>query len=132
MPSLLTLKSVAIRRSLLTLNGVAIRNLLTLNSVTIPSLVTLNNATNTINTLWTCYAVAYYEINSEVNFFCVLMTLQVAAKSDMNRMTPQNLGVVFGPSLLWASEVQMSFASIAGINKCIELLIRHYSKIFVK
>lgn len=55
---------------------------------------------------------------------------QVASYSDVNKMTPQNLGVVFGPSLLWASEAQTSFASIAAVNRCVEQLIRHYNAIF--
>ena len=71
------------------------------------------------------------------------LLVEVAALVDTNRMTPTNLGVVFGPTLMAApvepgtDPAQAMMAkfdqkSVALQNKCIKLLVEHKSAIFVE
>jgi len=59
------------------------------------------------------------------------MLLQVVAQSDVNRMTAQNLAIVFGPNLLW-SKNEASLTLIGFVQSCTLLLITHYDDLFVK
>ncbi|CAF3422805.1 unnamed protein product [Rotaria socialis] len=52
---------------------------------------------------------------------------------DTNLMTTKNLSVVFGPNLAWSDDVHMNtLANITLINTVTEILIAHYTEIFLK
>ena len=56
---------------------------------------------------------------------------RVAAKHDINLMTPANLGVVFGPTLLRPKEETVaSIMDIKFCNEVVEILIEHCDTFF--
>ncbi|KAJ7345783.1 hypothetical protein JRQ81_001733 [Phrynocephalus forsythii] len=56
---------------------------------------------------------------------------KIAAKENMNLMTPQSLGIVFGPTLLWPEKETGSMAVyMVYQNQLVELMLSEYSKIF--
>uniref|UniRef100_A0A1I8F9U2 Rho-GAP domain-containing protein n=1 Tax=Macrostomum lignano TaxID=282301 RepID=A0A1I8F9U2_9PLAT len=56
---------------------------------------------------------------------------KVADNSTRNKMTALNLGIVFGPSLIWSRQ-QASLTVMKPINCFTQLLILHYNHIFVR
>jgi Rho GTPase-activating protein 1 len=68
----------------------------------------------------------YYVLKYVVHFLT-----EVAAKSDVNRMTAENLSIVFGPNLLW-SKNEASLTLIGYVQTCTLLLITNYNSLFVK
>ncbi|PAA53546.1 hypothetical protein BOX15_Mlig005901g2 [Macrostomum lignano] len=56
---------------------------------------------------------------------------EVADNSTRNKMTALNLGIVFGPSLIWSRQ-QASLTVMKPINCFTQLLILHYNHIFVR
>ncbi|VDL19310.1 unnamed protein product [Hymenolepis diminuta] len=64
-----------------------------------------------------------------------LMTLltEVSSHSTQNRMTDVNLGIVFGPNLLWSRYATISsFTEVGQITSFAQLLISSFDDIFVK
>ncbi|KAF7241874.1 Rho GTPase-activating protein 15 [Varanus komodoensis] len=56
---------------------------------------------------------------------------QIAAKENMNLMTPQSLGIVFGPTLLRCENETGSMAlHMLYQNQLVELILNEYTKIF--
>ncbi|XP_051885610.1 rho GTPase-activating protein 1 [Pristis pectinata] len=54
----------------------------------------------------------------------------VADNSELNKMTPSNLALVFGPTLMWAKNAAMSLSAINPINYFAQSLLENYSEIF--
>ena len=67
-------------------------------------------------------------IHVSVAFSCS----QVAAKEEVNKMTPLNLAIVFGPNLIWSTNETASLVSLGEINTFTFLLIQHFDTIFTK
>ncbi|VDK76836.1 unnamed protein product [Dibothriocephalus latus] len=58
---------------------------------------------------------------------------EVSAHAASNKMTDYNLGIVFGPNLLWSKFANLaSFAAVGQITTFIQLLISNFDDIFVK
>jgi hypothetical protein len=57
---------------------------------------------------------------------------EVAAHSHKNLMTPENLGVVFGPNLTWPTDQQVPLTHIIHLNNFCAKLIIDYEVIFEK
>ncbi|NXW25597.1 RHG15 protein, partial [Circaetus pectoralis] len=56
---------------------------------------------------------------------------RVMERVDVNRMTRQNIGIVFGPTLLRPEREPGSLvAGMAQQNKAVELLLAHFDRIF--
>lgn len=56
---------------------------------------------------------------------------RVMERQDLNKMSAQNLAVVFGPNLVWSENVTMSLAAIGPINMFAQFLLQQQSKIFM-
>uniref|UniRef100_UPI00398E7F01 rho GTPase-activating protein 1 isoform X2 n=1 Tax=Pristiophorus japonicus TaxID=55135 RepID=UPI00398E7F01 len=54
----------------------------------------------------------------------------VADYSELNKMTPSNLALVFGPTLMWAKDTAISLNAINPINSFVQLLFENYTEIF--
>ncbi|KAL7058870.1 hypothetical protein AAHC03_013625 [Spirometra sp. Aus1] len=58
---------------------------------------------------------------------------EVSAHAASNKMTDYNLGIVFGPNLLWSKFANVaSFAAVGQITTFVQLLISNFDDIFVK
>jgi hypothetical protein len=68
----------------------------------------------------------YFILKYVVNFLT-----EVVEKSEVNKMTAQNLAIIFGPNLMW-SKSQASLVSLGYVNACVLLLISHYHDLFAK
>lgn len=56
---------------------------------------------------------------------------RVMERVDVNRMTRQNIGIVFGPTLLRPEREPGSLAAgMAQQNQAVELLLAHFDRIF--
>lgn len=56
---------------------------------------------------------------------------KVQDRSCLNKMTTNNLSVVFGPNLAWPPNGQQSLLSIAPINNFTDFLLAHQESIFI-
>ncbi|XP_078271223.1 rho GTPase-activating protein 1 isoform X2 [Rhinoraja longicauda] len=54
----------------------------------------------------------------------------VADNSELNKMTPANLALVFGPTLMWGKEAAISLSAINPINYFAQSLLVNYNEIF--
>jgi hypothetical protein len=54
----------------------------------------------------------------------------VAKRSEINLMGPRNLGVVFGPTLLWSRDPTKEFSDMAGKALSVEWLVEQAPAIF--
>ncbi|KAL3317887.1 Rho GTPase-activating protein 1 [Cichlidogyrus casuarinus] len=63
--------------------------------------------------------------------YIVQFLTDVVMHSATNKMTAQNLAVVFGPNFIW-SRTQMTYPVIPPINSFTQLLITHFEKIFIR
>ncbi|VDO01717.1 unnamed protein product [Rodentolepis nana] len=71
--------------------------------------------------------------NYTVLKYVMTLLIEVSAHSSQNRMTDVNLGIVFGPNLLWSRYATItSFAEVAQITAFAQLLISNFDDIFVK
>uniref|UniRef100_A0A5K3ERQ7 Rho GTPase-activating protein 1 n=1 Tax=Mesocestoides corti TaxID=53468 RepID=A0A5K3ERQ7_MESCO len=58
---------------------------------------------------------------------------EVCAHSSQNRMTDVNLGIVFGPNLLWSRFATVSsFTEVWQVTAFVQLLISNYDDVFAK
>lgn len=57
--------------------------------------------------------------------------LQVVDHSAQNKMTAENLAIVFGPNLLW-SKSEASLSLMGYVHSCALLLITNYDDLFLK
>ncbi|NXE30444.1 RHG15 protein, partial [Ardeotis kori] len=56
---------------------------------------------------------------------------RVMERADVNRMTRQNIGIVFGPTLLRPEREPGSLAAgMAQQNQAVELLLAHFDRVF--
>ena len=57
---------------------------------------------------------------------------EVAAQSDVNKMTPSNIAVVFGPNMLWSEDPTAGFADIGKVNGFTRFMVqdRNFEKVF--
>jgi len=61
-----------------------------------------------------------------------LYYLQVADHQDVNKMTPLNLAIVFGPNLVWSQSEAASLTSLGEVNTFTLILITNFDQIFTK
>ncbi|XP_067674547.1 rho GTPase-activating protein 8-like isoform X1 [Haliotis asinina] len=54
---------------------------------------------------------------------------EVVEYSDVNKMTPMNLAIVFGPNLLW-SKGQASLSTMGAVNSFALILIKNFQEVF--
>lgn len=69
--------------------------------------------------------------NYQVLKFIMDLLVEVAAHSDKNRMTTQNLAIVFGPNLIWPKG-QATISTMAYCNSFCLLLLDHYDELFTR
>ncbi|XP_064629851.1 rho GTPase-activating protein 8-like isoform X5 [Lineus longissimus] len=69
--------------------------------------------------------------NYDVLKYVISFLTLVKDHADMNKMSSQNLAIVFGPNLIWPRS-QVSLTTMTHINAFTELLISNYEDIFVK
>jgi len=70
--------------------------------------------------------------NKDVLAYITKYMCQVAKHSLINKMTPGNISIVFGPTLIRTKESTLStFADIQFVNRVIELLIFNHGFIFM-
>ncbi|KAH9281255.1 Rho GTPase-activating protein 1 [Echinococcus granulosus] len=73
------------------------------------------------------------DVNYAVLKYLMCLLTEVCAHSTQNHMTDVNLGIVFGPNLLWSRYATISSSTEVGkINSFVQLLISNYDDIFVK
>ncbi|XP_067849766.1 rho GTPase-activating protein 1 isoform X1 [Heptranchias perlo] len=70
------------------------------------------------------------EDNYTVLRYLVEFLGMVADYSELNKMTPSNLALVFGPTLMWAKDAAISLSAINPINNFAQLLFENYTEIF--
>ncbi|CAD5117130.1 DgyrCDS5938 [Dimorphilus gyrociliatus] len=70
--------------------------------------------------------------NYEVLKYIIRFLAKVAANSEVNAMNSHNLGIVFGPNLLWHCTTQPNPVSIQYINSFTAYLIANYEELFTK
>ncbi|XP_059831447.1 rho GTPase-activating protein 1 [Hypanus sabinus] len=70
------------------------------------------------------------EVNCVVLQYLLGLLRLVADHSEQNKMTPSNLALVFGPTLMWAKDAAISLSAINPINYFAQLLLENYSEIF--
>lgn len=69
--------------------------------------------------------------NYQVLKFILDLLEEVAAHSDKNRMTTQNLAIVFGPNLIWPKG-QATLSTMGYCNSFTLLLLDHYDELFTR
>ncbi|XP_074644826.1 rho GTPase-activating protein 8-like isoform X2 [Tubulanus polymorphus] len=69
--------------------------------------------------------------NYEVLKYVISFLTMVKENSEKNKMTSQNLAIVFGPNLIWPRS-QASLTAMGHINAFTKLLLDYYEEIFVK
>jgi hypothetical protein len=57
--------------------------------------------------------------------------LQVAQKSEVNKMTPANIATVFGPNLAW-SKGPSNLSTVEPVIKFTQLLIENFDDVFLR
>ncbi|CAL8289463.1 unnamed protein product [Lota lota] len=62
--------------------------------------------------------------------YLITFLAQVAANSEINKMTNSNLAVVFGPNLLWGRDNAMSLSAIGPINNFTRTLLDQQHLVF--
>nr|CDS28474.1 Rho GTPase activating protein 1 [Hymenolepis microstoma] len=71
--------------------------------------------------------------NYTVLKYLMTLLIEVSSHSMQNRMTDVNLGIVFGPNLLWSRYATIaSFPEVGQITSFAQLLISNFDDIFVK
>ena len=61
----------------------------------------------------------------------IFINFQVESHAADNKMTSDNLAIVFGPNLMW-SKSQASLASMSYVNACAKYLIDNAQTLFTK
>lgn len=69
--------------------------------------------------------------NYKILKYIISFLSRVMERSDLNKMTAQNLAVVFGPNLIWSDNVTMSLSAIGPINMFTQFLLLHHEEIFI-
>ncbi|VDM21177.1 unnamed protein product [Hydatigera taeniaeformis] len=73
------------------------------------------------------------DANYAVLKYLMCLLTEVCAHSTQNHMTDVNLGIVFGPNLLWSRYATISsFTEVGQITSFAQLLIANYDDIFIK
>lgn len=72
------------------------------------------------------------ETNYQVLKYLIAFLCKVTDHQEVNKMTPMNLAIVFGPNLIWSSDQAGGLTSLGEINTFTLLLINHFSEIFTK
>lgn len=55
---------------------------------------------------------------------------RIAQQADVNKMTPRNIGVVFGPTLFKSADPLQGLADISNFNAIVEKIIQHFELLF--
>lgn len=71
------------------------------------------------------------EDNYKLLKYTISFLSRVMERADLNKMTAQNLAVVFGPNLIWSENVTMSLSAIGPINMFTQFLLQHHREIFI-
>ena len=79
-------------------------------------------------------AISHRKVNivftSRLCFLCFNFD-RVVAHKDKNRMLPQNLAIVFGPTLMWPKKESFNVAlSMVFQNQCIEFIINEHHNLW--
>ncbi|KAL1923579.1 uncharacterized protein VTP21DRAFT_8559 [Calcarisporiella thermophila] len=69
-------------------------------------------------------------VNYKTFRYLMLHLDRVQKLSEINLMSPKNLSVVFGPTLMWDSESARDLADINRKNKAVEYIIQHVDELF--
>ncbi|XP_033113984.1 rho GTPase-activating protein 8-like [Anneissia japonica] len=64
--------------------------------------------------------------------YLMKLLVEVTKNSDKNKMSAPNVGVVFGPNLVWSNEETTSLVSLTSINVFTTTLLYHYPDIFTR
>ncbi|GAB0098276.1 Rho GTPase-activating protein 68F [Sergentomyia squamirostris] len=68
--------------------------------------------------------------NYELFKYIIEFLVKVMECKDLNKMTPSNLAIVFGPNLIWAHN-QMSLEEVNPINAFIEFVLQNHRDIYM-
>lgn len=71
------------------------------------------------------------ENNYKLLKYIIHFLTRVMERVEFNRMTSQNLSIVFGPNLLWSESTTMSLNDLSPINMFTQFLLTHYEAIFI-
>lgn len=63
--------------------------------------------------------------------YVIHLLTEVADHCEVNKMTEQNLAIVFGPNILW-SKSEASLTTLGYVNTCAQLLISQFHQLFLK
>ena len=70
----------------------------------------------------------------EAHFYTARMLMghlhRIHLQSSVNKMTPANLGVVFGPTLLRSADPSREFSDMGHKAKVVELMVEHHPQLF--
>lgn len=69
--------------------------------------------------------------NYKILQYIISFLSRVMERADLNKMTAQNLAVVFGPNLIWSDSISMSLSAIGPINHFTHFLLQHHREIFI-
>ncbi|XP_078663300.1 rho GTPase-activating protein 8-like isoform X1 [Branchiostoma floridae x Branchiostoma belcheri] len=72
------------------------------------------------------------ELNYVVLKYLVDFLEEVILYSEENKMTAQNLSIVFGPNLLWSTNQAASLTSLGPINMFTLRLLEHHQELFIR
>ena len=69
--------------------------------------------------------------NYELFKYLIEFLVKVMECKDLNKMTPSNLAIVFGPNLVWAKHNQMSLDEIGPINAFLDFVLQNHRDIYM-
>lgn len=69
--------------------------------------------------------------NYELFKYLIEFLVKVMECKDLNKMTPSNLAIVFGPNLVWARHNQMSLDEIGPINAFLDFVLQNHRDIYL-
>ncbi|XP_071941499.1 rho GTPase-activating protein 8-like [Antedon mediterranea] len=64
--------------------------------------------------------------------YLMKLLVEVSNNCEVNKMSQPNIGVVFGPNLVWSDEETTSLVSLTSINVFTTTLLYHYTEIFTR
>ena len=71
------------------------------------------------------------KVNTAFHIPFSLVTSQVRAHEEVNKMNALNLAIVFGPNLLWSPDQAASLIGLGEINSFVNIMIQNKDAIFI-
>ncbi|CAM9718631.1 unnamed protein product [Lampetra fluviatilis] len=71
---------------------------------------------------------AHHALSSVPSFHSTLVTRQVEQHSGVNKMSGENLAIVFGPNLVWERERSLNLATMAPVNNFALVLLQSHGQ----